>query len=193
MGWQASVADQRAALKDELSRQDLVRFEQLKLQNVQAVDSDLRGFGEAERHGLLSGEFRREAHHAVGAERRRLAAEAVNERHLTDPIASELRFIDPTRLGGTRTYTYDVKSALTQAESGDANIASLEPNPLRVAARQQRTRGLHLTGLAVIFILGLAWFTLAAITRGKRAQAFACLGAAATICAVVLFPIVRLT
>lgn len=197
MGWQGSVADERATHKDEVSRQDLVRLAQLKLNNVQTVDADIRVFGEVEQHNLQARELRRDARRVSGPQRLRLAAEAGRERAVARSLAQNLlRYsnvgpqLSPDRraLAGR---PYDVRSALALAESGNEEMASLEPNPLRAAAKRERAKGLHLTGLAVLFIVGLVFFTLAAVNRGGRAQMFASLGATAAVAALILFPIVR--
>ena len=66
MGWQASVADERATHHDVVSRQDLVRLSQIKLQKLQTVDAELRTYGEYERYALLAREQARDALSARG-------------------------------------------------------------------------------------------------------------------------------
>jgi hypothetical protein len=46
MGWRASLADEGSTHREELSRQDLVHQQQLLVQDHQAVDTDVRAFGQ---------------------------------------------------------------------------------------------------------------------------------------------------
>jgi hypothetical protein len=48
-----------------------------------------------------------------------------------------------------------------------------------------------MTGLAVLYVAGLVFFTLAAVTGGQRARTFAVLGAILAVVAVAAFPVVR--
>ena len=77
MGWQASVADERATHHDVVSRQDLVRLSQIKLQKLQTVDAELRTYGEYERY-LRSSRASRPATlgRSGGARAPRLSADA---------------------------------------------------------------------------------------------------------------------
>ena len=86
---------------------------------------------------------------------------------------------------------YDVQAALARAESGDPDLSSVEPNTRRAEARDQRSRSLHMTGLAVLYVAGLVFFTLAAVTGGRRARTFAVLGATFAVAAFAAFPMVR--
>jgi hypothetical protein len=189
MGWQASVTDERATRKDEVSRQDLVRLAQLKLQKVQEVDSDIRVFGELERHRLLANQLRRDADRARAGDRQGLVQAERAERGLAEALAPELKYFPGD--SALRGEPYNARTAQTLAETGDDEMASLEPNELRSAAHEQRQRGLHLTGLAVLFVVGLVLFTIAAVTSGKTARGLAAVGAVFSICALALFPSVR--
>jgi hypothetical protein len=188
MGWQASVADERATHHDVVSRQDLVRLSQIKLQKLQGVDAELRTYGDYERSWLLALEQARDAAAATGAERRRLSTDARIDAGLARSLYKQLRLAGDAP--GSRR-PYDVQSALVQAETGDADLSSVEPNTLRVEARDQRDRSLHMTGLAVLYVAGLVFFTLAAVTGGGRARTFAVLGALLAVFAVAAFPFVR--
>lgn len=188
MGWQASIADERATHHDVVSRQDLVRLSQIKLQKLQGVDAELRTYGDFERSALLSLEQAREAAAVTGAERQRLSGEARVNFGLALSLFRQVRLAGD--LPGSRR-PYDVQAALVQAESGDADLSSVEPNALRVEARDQRNRSLHMTGLAVLYVAGLVFFTLAAVTGGRRARTFAVLGAILAVVAMAAFPVVR--
>ena len=48
-----------------------------------------------------------------------------------------------------------------------------------------------MTGLAVLYVAGLVFFTLAAVTGGRRARTFAVLGATFAVAAFAGFPMVR--
>ena len=188
MGWQASIADERATHHDVVSRQDLVRLSQIKLQKLQGVDAELRAYGDYERAELLAREQAHDAAAATGTERRRLRAEARVGASLAESLFEQV-WPAGHRPGSRR--PYDVKAALVQAESGDPDLSSVEPNALRVEARDQRNRGLHMTGLAVLYVAALVLFTLAAVTAGRRARTFAVLGAILAVAAVAAFPLVR--
>src|SRR3954453_2536193 len=91
MGWQASIADERATPHDVVSRQDLVRLSQIKLQKLQGVDAELRTYGDYERSALLALEQARDAAAATGAEGRRLAAAARVNAGLALSLFDQLR------------------------------------------------------------------------------------------------------
>lgn len=188
MGWQASVADERAAHHDVVSRQDLVRLSQIKLQKLQTVDAELRTYGEYERYALLAREQARDALTATGSERRRLWAAARVNDAVAQSLSGQLRLAG--HAPGSRR-PYDVQVALARAESGDSDLSSVEPNARRAEARDQRSRSLHMTGLAVLYVAGLVFFTLAAVTAGRRARTFAALGATFAVAAFAAFPMVR--
>ena len=188
MGWQASIADERATHHDVVSRQDLVRLSQMKLEKLQGVDAELRTYGDYERSALLALEQARDAAAATGAERRRLSADARVNAGLAQSLAEQVRLAGD--LPGSRR-PYDVQAALVQAQTGDTELSSVEPNVLRVEARDQRTRSLHMTGLAVLYVAGLVLFTLAAVTGGRRARTFALFGAILAVAAAAAFPLVR--
>jgi hypothetical protein len=188
MGWQASVADERATHHDVVSRQDLVRLSQIKLQKLQGVDAELRTYGDYERSALLAAEQTRDATATTGPESRRLSADARVNAGLALSLSEQVRLAGD--FPGSRR-PYDVQAALVQAETGDADLSSVEPNALRVEARDQRNRSLHMTGLAVLYVAGLVFFTLAAVTGGRRARTFAVFGALLAVVAVAAFPFVR--
>src|SRR4051794_25055941 len=115
MGWQASVADERATHHDVVSRQDLVRLSQIKLQKLQGVDAELRTYGDYERSWLLALEQARDAAAATGAERRRLSTDARIDAGVARSLYKQLRLAGDAP--GSRR-PYDVQSALVQAETG---------------------------------------------------------------------------
>jgi hypothetical protein len=162
MGWQASVADERATVRDESSRQDFVAQQQAHIQALQAVSADVRLFAEVERYRTLGGTLLVDAKFVPGSERDELTRVASSDQALAKWLESQLQFgefalADPTE-------PYNVELARIAAESGDRHLSSLEPNELHAAARSQRGRGLHLVGLAVLFIVALFFFTCAEVT-----------------------------
>lgn len=189
MGWQASVAEERATHHDVVARQDLVRLSQIKLQKLQTVGADLRAYGDLERSTLIAQEQFRDARTGPKATRRRLDADGSVNAAVAVSLAEEHHWLAGGAPGSRE--PYDVRAALTQAETGDADLSSVEPNLLRAEARDQRDRSLRLTGLAVLYVAGLVFFTLAAVTGGRRAFAFAALGVVAALAAAAAFPIVR--
>jgi hypothetical protein len=213
MGWQASVADERATVKDEASRQDLVSQQQAHIQAVQAVGADLRLYGEVERYRIRYEGLQDDAKRVAIAERGELARAAAADRAVTKSLESQLQF--PEALGANG--PYDSQLARVQAETRDLHLASLEPKHLHAEATLQRDRGLHLVGLAVLFIVALFCFTCAEVTdvaRPTRPQdagtadasvavgrsaaterachAFALSGLLVSAAALVLFVIVRM-
>jgi hypothetical protein len=187
MAWQASVAEERATHKDVLSRQDLVREQQIDLEKVQEVDAHLRVFGEFERSRLLANALQRDSARLGGAAGRRLANEAHASRTASDALGSQL-LLDP---GTSSAAPYDVRALLRAVQTGDRELSSLEPNRLRASARHQRTLALRLTGLLVIFIAALVFLTVAAVARSALSNWFAASGAVTVLVATVLFFVVR--
>jgi hypothetical protein len=187
MAWQASVAEERATHKDVLSRQDLVRSQQFDLEKIQQAIANLRVFGEVERPFLLAEMLEEQSAQIGGTQGRRLADEARANRKAFEALRRQAD-ADPALASGTH---YDVRAALSAIESGDRDLTSLEPNSLRAGARHQRTMGLRLAGLLVVFIVGLVFLTIAAVARGRLSYWFASGGAGAALVATILFFFVR--
>jgi uncharacterized membrane protein YhhN len=80
---------------------------------------------------------------------------------------------------------------LLAAQSGDTELTGLEPDLLRTQAKDRRQTGVYLIGLAALFIAGLVFFTLAAISRGPRVLWLAACGLTVAVSAVILYPIVE--
>lgn len=188
MAWQASVAEERATHKDVLSRQDLVREQQIDLEKVQEVDSHLRVFGEFERSRLLAGLLQRDSARIGGAAGRRLANEAQANWAVSDSLA--LQLVGAPGIGSRA--PFDVRAALRATKTGDRALSSLEPNRLRASARHQRTLALNLAGLLVVFIVALVFVTAAAVSRSALSYLFAGSGGVAALVATVLFIVVRI-
>jgi hypothetical protein len=212
MGWQASVADERATQKDDLSRQELVLQQQIRLRKVQQVDSDLRLFDQIDRDELMAVALEAMPHRSHGRDPRLLLAKGARE--AARQLAEGFDYPDAIRSTGNDPY-YDVEAALEEATSSDRDLSGLAPARLRQAAVAQRIRGLHLVGLAVLFVVALVLFTCAAITSGRghprrryaprialtrRASAsgaeasaylFTACGVVVTVAAAVMFVLVR--
>jgi len=187
MAWQASVAEERATHKDVLGRQDLVREQELDLEKTQEVDADLRVFGEYERAYFLSEVLRHDRLRMGGSARRTLAAAAAADEAVLGPLEPQLSGVQGVGAGAP----YNARIALRVAKSGDRDLTSLEPGRLRQAARHQRVMALHLTGLLVVFVVGLVFLTLAAVARSRLSYWFAGGGVSAALIATSLFFVVR--
>jgi hypothetical protein len=168
MGWQASVADERATTKDELSRQDLVVQQQVELQKIQQIDSDIRLFGQTVQEGYLAGAAQSAAKYSDGQAKRLLAAEASGDTDVATWLDTQIQA--PQAVTLKPKLEYNVRTALLSTRSGDPVLTSLEPGTLRAEAQMQRTRGLHLVGLAALFIVALVFFTCAAVTSRAAAD-----------------------
>jgi hypothetical protein len=208
MGWRASLADEGSAHTDELSRQDLVRQQAIVLQDIQTVDSDVRLFGPFEENSLLSAALRTDAAKITGSEAQSLSREAQARLELARSFGDELQLqyftpADPANTGpygdlrsdGTYKpgHPYDVKGAIAISGTINADLTSLEPDRLRTEARSERLRGVHLIGLATLFVAALVFFTLAAVSRGQVVAWFTASGAVVALIALVLFPIIELS
>jgi hypothetical protein len=188
MAWQASVAEERATHADVLSRQDLVREQQIRFQKVQEVDADLRVFGQWERSFLLSDQLSRELRVLPRRERGDLNTQAVAERNVADALEQDL--VPGPWIANANT-AYDVRQALRITETGDPELSSLEPNRRRGLAKDERELALHLTGLLVLFVVALVFVTTGAVMRSRRAYWFAATGTVCALVATVLYFPVR--
>jgi hypothetical protein len=205
MGWQASVADERATVKDDMSRQELFLQQQVGLRKVQEVDADVRLFSEVEQQQLIAIAAEEQLTRAANRERATLAEQAAAHQESADALAHQVRFQE-----GELGAVYNVKEAARLAVAGDPQLTSFEPNRLHEVAETLRNRGVDLVGIAVIYIAALVFFTCAAVTSGRGgarlagtgsrlrgtpgeapAYWFASAGALATLGASVLFVVVR--
>jgi hypothetical protein len=209
MGWRASLADEGAAHSDELARQDLVFQQQLQLQRIQGVDSDIRLFGQFEQSSLMGTALLRDGPHVGGPAGQALTREGQGDIEQARTLGSQFRYLgdynpaNPSnyytksnRNGGLQSdgayrpgHPYRVGVALTGAESSDPQLSSLEPDALHNDAHSQRRKGVKLILLAALFIAALVFFTLAAVSRGLRTVSFSVVGVAVAVIALILFPI----
>lgn len=164
MGWQASVQDERATQKDEVSRQDFISLQQIRLQRTKQVDADINLFGTFEQYYLLGQSARDQARELRGDKRRTLAQEGGADSKIADTLENQILY--PAAVRSPRN-PYDVRAAIVEAESSDPGLSSLEPNVFRAQAKADRTRALHLVGLAALFVAALVFFTCAAVTQSK--------------------------
>jgi hypothetical protein len=216
MGWRASLADETSTHADELARQDLLHQQELILDKIQGVDADVRLFGSFEQYSLLGQALLRDARTVGGSEGQSLARQGQGDIELARGIGSQFRFNGAYNPSDESNYysrdnttgslqpdgsyrphnPYTVGGpggALAAAESGDEGLTSLEPARLRAHGRSERLKGVDLIGVAALFIAALVFFTLAAVSRGRRTVGFAGSGLAVTVVALILFPIVELT
>lgn len=211
MGWLASVADEHATRSDELSRQDFVSQQSALLTDLQQVDSDLRVFGTYEQNSVLGQRLLVDAGKVGGAEGQSLAREGQADvevaRYLGDqmstlgysPANPDNYYNSATggQLQANGTYRPgsppDATFALNSLLSFDAGLITLAPNRLHAQAEAERDRGVKLIGVAALFIAGLVFFTIAALTQGWRTLWFSACGLGVALIAIVLFPLVLIS
>jgi hypothetical protein len=209
MGWLASVADEHATRSDELGRQDFVSQQSALLSDTQQVDSDLLLFGNYEQYSLLGQRLLVDANKLGGTDGQSLAREGRADIEVARGLGSQMSSLSYSPampydysipVGGgylqpSGTYQAgnppDAASALASVLSYDPSLVTLAPNRLHAQAQAQRERGVELVGVAALFIAGLVFFTLAALSRGLRTVWFSTCGLAVALVAVVLFPLAQ--
>jgi hypothetical protein len=208
VGWRASLSEESAVHKEELSRQDLVQQQQLLIQDHSAVDSDIRLFGQFAEYSLLAEQLPKDAGQVGGAVGDQLKAEGqadlslaraagkqiVNVNYAFDPSnpAANDQFVrnDGTYKPG---HPYDAAAGLDNAENGDSTLHGLEPEPLHAASLAQQTQGVRFIGIAAMFVAVLVLLTFGAVVRGPPKLWFVGSAAVGAVAALSLFLIVLLT
>lgn len=179
MAWRASVLDERSANTDELSRQDIVRLQQIQASNAETVIEDLRIFARYEEHVLQSLSFKRQGDDARAQEERSLAKALVPFFRASQPIEND-----------DGTPYFDPKFALKVLNANDSELETLRPFEQRAAAKEAHIRGVQLTGLAALFVAALLFLTLGEVTRPGLSRWFAGTGTAVAVTSFVLFLLV---
>lgn len=201
MGWRASLSDEHAVHQDELSRQDLVQQQQSELADTQLVDSYMTQFGTFAEDSLLARSLRQDAPRVDHNNAQTMLSEAQVDLNLARNIGRQIGFTYPAAapyVNPDGSYepqkgsAFDFAQTLAFVESADETLHGLDPDQLRAQARSQRLLGLHLTGIAALFVSALVFLTLAAVSRGTRARWFASLGGLVAGVALVLFALVDL-
>jgi hypothetical protein len=207
VGWRASVSDESATHHEELSRQDLVQQQQLLIQDNDAVNSDVRTFGQFAQYSLLAHSLLHDADVVGGSVGDQLRTEGGADLTIALTLGRQIQNIDygfdPTnpqgnpylRSDGTYAsrHPYSAAVGLDTAENNDFSLHGLEPEALHAAAENERNKGVDFAGVAVLFIGVLVLLTLGAVVRGRQKLWFAGSGAALGVTALVLFLVIQLS
>ena len=205
MGWQASLADESSAHKDELSRQDLVHQQQLLVQDNGAVETDVRTFGEFTQYSQLAHSLLADADRVGGKVGDQWRVESQSDLGIARYLGKQIVFanyaFDPSNPTGNPAlrpdgtyqpgHPYSVDQALRVAENQDTALHGLEPETLHRAAEDTHTRGVRLTGIAALFIGVIVLMTFGAIASGPPKVLLAGSGTVLALIATVLFLIVQ--
>jgi hypothetical protein len=195
MGWRASVADEHSNRHYELSRQELVRQQQLRLGDIQQVNGQAREFGSYERYSLLAQSLRKESRAVGGSAGAQLAREADSNLNLAASILSRVDSAIPyTAQDGITlnpAYPYRINEARRAAALDNTELQALDPDRLRKQAEHVRLQGEYLTGLAALFVAAIVLFTLAAVSRGRPVRSFGLSGVLVAVVGIVLFIVVE--
>jgi hypothetical protein len=206
VGWRASLSEEYATHKEELSRQDLVQQQQQLIQDNNAVHSDIRLFGQFAQYSLLAEQLTKDAGVVGGPVGDQLRAEGQADLGLARGAGTQIVHVnysfDPSNPTANDQYVrhdgtykpghpYNATAGLDDAENGDTALHGLEPEQLHSAALAEQTQGVRFTGIAALFVAVLVLLTFGAIIRGPVKLWFAGSGAVLATGALVLFLIVQ--
>lgn len=186
MAWRASVADDAAGGSTQLAEENLLQQQELTASDESLVLHDIRVFGTYEEYANLAHLLRRDAARAPAGQARALALRAEQNLELAQRAGALFDVAGPSVAHGMATFdaTYARRAALLR----DANLLDLQaPSTLRATADQQETTGLRLTGLAVLFVAALVFFTFAQLSGASISSLFAVSGTVVAVIAIVLF------
>jgi hypothetical protein len=186
MAWRASVADDAAGGSTQLAEQNLLQQQELTASDESLVLHDITVFGTYEEHENLGRLLKRDAARAPAGQARALGLRAQQELGLAQRDAALFEVAQPSVAKGM--VTFDAAYARRAAVLRDADLLALQaPSTLRSKADQQETKGLRLTGLAVLFVAALVFFTFAQLSGASISSLFAVSGAVVAVVAIVLF------
>ncbi len=204
MGWQASLADESSAQKEELSRQDLVLQQQQLLQDNNAVDANIETFGQFAQYSALAESMLRDASKLGGTGGDELRTQGQADLGIARVLGAQIGFLsyafDPSNPSGNTdlntdgTYSpghpYLPGPALAIAENQDTTIHGLAPAALLDSAETEHTHGVDLTGIAALFVAVIVVLTLAMLIPGWTKVWLAGAGALMAVAGLVLFVLV---
>jgi hypothetical protein len=195
MGWRASVAEERSNRAHELSRQGLVRQQQLQLTDLQSVNGEVRLYGRYEQLSLQAHALRREARRLPQGAGPFATEQAQRDVSLAAPLWKQISSEGLPNNLADGTYDprnpYSLKRAREATARDDIDLASLDPEHLNQTGERARLQGVQLTGLAALFVGAIVLFTLAAVTTGSAVRWFGRSGVALAVVGVVLFLVVE--
>ncbi|HWE32634.1 MAG TPA: hypothetical protein VG410_04065 [Solirubrobacteraceae bacterium] len=205
MGWRASVADETATRKYELSRQDLVQQQQLLIEDNDAVDNDIRAYGEFAQYSGLAHSLLHDAGQVGGTGGAVLQSEGQADLGIAQYLGKQIKYLnygfDPSsptgnsylRSDGTLLpgNAYNAQLAFSVAQNTDVDLHGLAPDQLLAQAESAHTQGVRLTGIAALFIAVMVLLTVAALITGPPKVWLVGSGATIMIAALVLFVLVE--
>jgi hypothetical protein len=186
MAWRASVADDAAGGSTQLAEQNLLQQQQLTASDQSIVLNDIAVFGPYAEDQNLASLLQHDASRAAPGQARALAVRAEQDRELAQREGALFEVAQPSVAHGVVTFnaTYARRAVLLR----DADLLDLQPpSTLRSTSDHQETKGLRLTGLAVLFVAALVFFTFAQLTGAAISSVFALSGTVAALIAIVLF------
>jgi hypothetical protein len=201
MGWQASLADESSAQKEELSRQDLVLQQQQLIQDSTAVNANIETFGQFAQYSSLAESMLRDASKLGGSGGDELRTQGQADLGIARVLGAQIGFLsytfDPSNPSGNAnlnsdgTYSsghpYLPGPALATAENQDTTIHGLAPAALLDSAETEHTHGVDLTGIAALFVAVIVVLTLAMLIPGPPKVWVAGSGVLMAIAGLVLF------
>jgi hypothetical protein len=198
MGWRASVADEHSNHDNELSRQDLVRQQQLQLNDIQQINAEARAFGVWEQTSLQAQTLRKQARQSTGEEAKSLKRQADSSLTLAAGLQRQVTIDNGIPFANTDgtldpKYPYEISKARRSVALDNTELAALEPDRLRSLAKHVRLQGEYLTGLAALFVAAIVLFTLSAVSRGPAVRSFGLSGTVVGLVAAVLFIVVEVS
>jgi hypothetical protein len=205
MGWQASLADESSAQKEELSRQDLVLQQQQLIQDSNAVNSNIETFGQFAQDSALAESMLRDASKLGGSGADELRTQGQADLGIARVLGGQIGFLsyafDPSNPSGNEnlnadgTYSpghpYLPGPALAIAENQDTTIHGLAPAALLDSAETEHTHGVDLTGIAALFVAVIVVLTLAMLIPGPPKVWLAGSGVVMAVAGLVLFALVQ--
>jgi hypothetical protein len=191
--------DEDATHTEELSRQALVQ-QQLLVQDNQAINTDLRTFGQFAQYSALAHSLLQDAGSAGGSAADELRTEGQADLGIARYLGKQIQYqnysFDPSSPSGNPllrpdgTYLpghpYDAAAALVAAKNGDTALHGLAPEQLHGEALAERTDGVDLTGIAALFVGVIVLLTFATVVSGSAKVWLAGSGIVLTVVGVVL-------
>lgn len=187
MAWRASVAGEEAGAKRQEAQQNRLAQQQLTASEETAVAHDIDVYGSYAQRIDLARALERQARRRPAAQAASLLARAQSERRLADSQLPLFDQVAPTvRRDGSA--AFDSAYALRQERLRDDERLDLAaPAELRAEAAAQHERGVHLTGLAALFVASLVLLTFAELSGRRAGRLFAASGAGVAVAALLLF------
>jgi hypothetical protein len=207
MGWRAALVDEDATRTEELSRQALVQQQQLLVQDNQAINADLRTFGQFAQYSALAHSLLQDSGSVGGSAADELRTEGQADlgiaRYLGKQIEYQNYAFDPSSPSGNPVlrpdgtylpgHPYDAAAALAAAQNGDTALHGLAPEQLHDDAVSERTDGVDLIGIAALFVGVIVLLTLATVVSGAAKVLLAASGAVLSVVGVFLAILVEVS